>query len=211
MYFITENYEGLRKFVDEALELYPDVAEVYLYSAVADMCLGKFNSAEDEFATAMDFGIDVSPVVHNYWFYYGLYNYLLGNKEVAFDYFDKYYNNNQLDSYLLTRYVYCLVDSKKNMTLAGNLLIKVEKEQRNYYYFYYVRAYYNLVKGNIADAVSDIEKAISLKNDKSILHDLAGDIYKNNNDCASAVKHWQEAQSRGGNSMIINKKIQNCK
>ena len=211
LYFITENYEGLRKFVDDALELYPDVAEVYMYSAVANMYLGKFKDAEEDFSTAMDFGITVSPVVHYYWYYFALYNYLLDNKDVAFDYFDKYYNANRLDWYFVLRYVYCLVDSKRNMTLAGNLLVKLSKELQNYYYYYYVDAYYNLQRGKEDDARDDIEKALQLNDSKPAVYELAGDIAKKHNDCATALKNWQSAIDKGGDAAAINKKIQKCK
>ena len=180
LYFITENYKGLRKFVDETLELYPDVAEVYLYSAVADMYLGKMNDAKDNFSFATDFGILMSPVAHYYNYYYSLYNYLLGNKDVAFDYFDKYYNStSNHDWYYLLRYVYCLVDSNRNMTLAGNLLVKLSKEQHKYYYYYYVNAYYKYVKGDIVGAKSDIEKALRLGGNRPEVQKLADSINKN--------------------------------
>lgn len=211
LYFITENYESLRKFVDEALDLYPDVAEVYLYSAVANMYLGKFSDAEDDFSTAMDFGIVVSPVAHYYWYFYALYNYLLDNKDVAFDYFDKYYNANHLDWYFVLRYVYCLVDSKRNMTLAGNLLVKTGRELKKYYYHYFVDAYYNFQKGNNDDAQKDIMTALQLKDSKPAVYELAGDIMKQKNDCTSALKNWQTAIDKGGDAIEINKKIQKCK
>nr|MCR5454797.1 hypothetical protein [Bacteroidales bacterium] len=180
LYFICEDYAGLRKFVDSALELFPDVAEVYMYSAVADMGLRKFDDAADGFTNAQDFGIEFSPVANDFRFYYGLYNYLLNNKKLAFDYFDKYFNNGELDWYFTLRYVYCLVDSRENLKRAEDLLASLNKEHHKYYYFYYVSAYYKYVKGDASGAKTDIAMASRLKPDNTTVQTLAVEIDKMN-------------------------------
>ena len=178
LYFICEDYEGLRKFVDNALEMFPDVAEVYMYSAVADMGLKKFDDASDGFSNARDFGIEFSPVANDYRFYFGLYNYLLKNKKVAFDYFDKYFNAGELDWYFTLRYVYCLVDSRENLKRAESLLTSLDKEHHKYYYYYYVSAYYKYVKGDVSGAKTDIATALRLEPDKPSVQALAAEIEK---------------------------------
>jgi tetratricopeptide (TPR) repeat protein len=178
LYFICEDYEGLRKFVDNALEMFPDVAEVYMYSAVADMGLKKFDDASDGFSNARDFGIEFSPVANDYRFYFGLYNYLLKNKKVAFDYFDKYFNAGELDWYFTLRYVYCLVDSRENLKRAESLLTSLDKEHHKYYYYYYVSAYYKYVKGDVSGAKTDIATALRLEPDKQSVQALAAEIDK---------------------------------
>lgn len=180
LYFICEDYEGLRKFVDSALEMFPDVAEVYMYSAVADMGLGKYDDASDGFRNAQDFGIEFSPVVNDYRFYFGLYNYLLNNKKVAFSYFDQYINQGSLDWYFTLRYVYCLVDSRENLKRAESLLNSLNVEHHKYYFYYYVRAYYNFVKGDSKGAKADIALAVKLNPDNPAVQKLAGEIGKMN-------------------------------
>ena len=178
LYFICEDYEGLRKFVDNALEMFPDVAEVYMYSAVADMGLKKFDDASDGFSSARDFGIEFSPAANDYCFYFGYYNYLLNSKKIAFDYFDKYFNGNSLDWYFTLRYVYCLVDSRQNLKRAEQLLASLDKEHHKYYYYYYVSAYYKYVKGDVFGAKTDIATALRLEPDKPSVKNLAAEIDK---------------------------------
>ena len=178
LYFICEDYDGLRKFVDNALEMFPDVAEVYMYSAVADMGLKKFDDASDGFSSARDFGIEFSPAANDYCFYFGYYNYLLNSKKIAFDYFDKYFNGNSLDWYFTLRYVYCLVDSRQNLKRAEQLLASLDKEHHKYYYYYYVSAYYKYVIGDVSGAKTDIAIALRLEPDKPSVKNLAAEIDK---------------------------------
>jgi|GEM_PF-3438135 len=178
LYFICEDYAGLRKFVDDALEMFPDVAEVYMYSAVADMGLKKFDDASEGFGNARDMGIEFSPAANDYYFYFGYYNYLLKSKKIAFDYFDKYFNGNSLDWYFTLRYVYCLVDSRQDLKRAELLLASLDKEHHKYYYYYYVSAYYKYVKGDVLGAKTDIATALRLKPDNPSVQTLAVEIDK---------------------------------
>lgn len=212
LYVVTENYEKLRSCVDEALEYFPDVAEVILYSAVADMYLGNYSSAEDNFAMSKDFGIDYSPSSFLYFYYYGIYNYLIGKKDIAFDLLNQSYKNGLVNWYLILRYVYCLVDSHKDLAFAKQLLVELNKEPRKYFYFYYVSAYYNMTIGNSNAAFQCISKAIEMdKSKKYYVLELAGDIYNMLGDCNNSIKYWKEAIEMGGSSKDINKKIENCK
>lgn len=179
LYFICENYEGLRKFVDDAMDLFPDVAEVYMYSAVAEAGLGHYNVAAESFGTARDMGIEFSPVAKDYDFYFALYNYLSNNKKVAFDYFDKYFNAGSLDWYFTLRYVYCLVDSRENLKRAESLLASLGKEHHKYYFYYFVSAYYKYVKSDFAGAKKDIGVAMTLKPENPDVQALSKKINMN--------------------------------
>lgn len=212
LYVVTEKYDKLRRCVDEALEYFPDVAEVILYSAVADMYLGDYSNAEANFEMSKDFGIDYSPSSFLYSFYFGIYNYLIDKKDIAFDLLNQSYKNGLVNWYLILRYVYCLVDSKKDLPFAHKLLVELDKEPKKYYYFYYVCAYYNLTIGNANAALQCIQQAIELDNQKKYyVFELAGDIYNTLGDCSNSIKYWKEAINMGGSSKDINNKIDNCK
>lgn len=179
LYFICENFEGLRKFVDDALELYPDVAEVYLYSAVAEMGLRNYKAAAEAFDIAKDFGIEFSPVANDYCFFFGLYNYYTNNKKVALDYLDKYYNYRTFDWYFSLWYVYCLVDSRQDLKRAESLLSSVSDDLNKYFFYYYVSAYYKYVKGDLSGAKTDIDTALKLNPDYPAVKTLADQINNN--------------------------------
>ncbi|MBR4267438.1 MAG: tetratricopeptide repeat protein [Bacteroidales bacterium] len=211
LYTLCEDYQSLKKSVDEAEEYFPEQVEVMLYSAVASIYLNDFSTAEEKLLMSKDFGIEVTNSVNLYYFYTGVYYYMKNKKDLAFSNFEKYYNLNHDDLNVMCKYAYYLIDSNKNLQLAQNLVKQCLSFDSFNFYFYYVNAFYYYKTDDLKSAAYFAEKSNTLnKSKKFYTFELAGDIYFKNKDFPNALKNYNLALEYGGNKSSLNLKIQNC-
>lgn len=207
---LFEFYDDLLQYSEEAIELYPDVAETYLFHAVANIYSNDFDTAADDLQISKDLGIELSDYP-NFVFYSGVLNYFTGNQNLAFEYFDKFSNLNVPFPFFHFQLAYFYIDSGKNMSRAQSIINHYSNFSQLPYYFYFVRAYYNLKENNISKSREDIMEALKLDSTKYCVYNLAGDISAASGDCTNAIIYWNQSIDRGGNSSLINNKIKNCK
>lgn len=211
VYLITEDYPKMKATADEAAEFYPDQSEVYLFSGIADTYLGRYDDAESNFQMAQDFGIELSNAYNYYNFYEGVLSYFTNYKELALAYFDKYLNSHDDNYYLLVQLAYFLIDHGKDLRTAESIIKQCSDYPYLNYFFYFTSAFLDLKTNRLDRAVSNIEKSLSLNDQKYYVLNMAGDIYQLSGNCEKAVFMWNKAIDRGGNAQLLQKKITNCK
>ena len=212
LYVLIEDYKSLNSVVKECEEYFPEQVDLMLFSAVSMLYNGDLSSAEEMFLSAEDFGIELTESANLYYFYLGVFNYKKKNFEKAFSFFDKFYEKNHSDYNLCAQYAYYLIESKKNLTLAQNIIKECQKIDNKNYYFCYVYAFYSLAVSDLKSAEYFIEKSLSNNgNQKEYILLLAGDIFYKKGDCAKAVEYWKLSLQKGGDPKSLNSKINNCR
>lgn len=207
---ISEEYSDLLDITNNAAEYFPEMSEVYLYNAVANLYLGKFSDAKSSFDLANDMGIDLSNSYPNYLFYTAVYKYYSKESD-ANEFFQKFQQYNPDDYYLQLQYAYFIIDDGKNLNHAESIINHYSNDLNLNYYFYFVRAYLHLKNNNLEQSRDDIQQAINMDSSKYHVYNLAGDIFAASGDCTNAIVYWNQAIDRGGNSSLISSKIQKCK
>ncbi|MBQ5451564.1 MAG: tetratricopeptide repeat protein [Bacteroidales bacterium] len=177
LYVLTEDYAALKVAVKEAEDYFPEQVDVMLYSAVAKLYTGDLKGAGEMFSSAKDFGVELTESANLYYFYYGVFNYQKSNKEAAFQNFEKYYNINHSDYNVCAKYAWYLIDSKRNLPLAQNIIKQCLNFDNSNFYFNYVQAFYSYLSGDLKTAEYFIEKALSLdKTGKEYVKELSEKI-----------------------------------
>ena len=207
---ISEEYSDLLDITNNAAEYFPEMSEVYLYNAVANLYLGKFSDAKSSLDLANDMGIDLSNSYPNYLFYTAVYKYYRKESD-ANEFFQKFQQYNPDDYYLQLQYAYFIIDDGKNLNHAESIINHYSNDLNLNYYFYFVRAYLHLKNNNLEQSRDDIQQAINMDSSKYHVYNLAGDIFAASGDCTNAIVYWNQAIDRGGNSSLISSKIQKCK
>ncbi len=177
LYVLTEDYEALKVAIREAEDYFPEQVDVMLYSAVAKMYTDDLSGAGEMFSSAKDFGVELTESANLYYFYYGVLNYKKSNKEAAFQNFEKYYNINHSDYNVCAKYAWYLIDSKRNLPFAQNIIKQSLNYDNSNVYFNYVQAFLSYTTNDLKTAEYFIEKALSLdKKQKKYIKELSEKI-----------------------------------
>ena len=201
-----EQYDDVLELSEEALELYPNQAMLYLYNGTANM-IKKHNRAAIEvleqgkkLATS---NLQLLSMI------YGQLGDAYNNTEEyekSDEAFEAALDANPDNDHVLNNYSYFLALRKEKLSLAKKMsakLIKMNPEEANYLDTH-AWVLYNL--GEYEQAKRIIEKAIKKDANGTIIEHY-GDILYKLGDVDGAVKQWQKAKGMDETSDLIDKKI----
>ena len=136
----------------------------------------------------------------------------LGNKEKAYQYYDRVLKNDPENVYVLNNYAYFLSVENKRLDDALKMsATTVEKEPKNVTYLdTYAWVLYKLER--YKDAKKWMEKLFSYdKNPQGVNYEHYGDILYKLGDVNKAVQNWKKAKKLGDTSEFIDQKIKDEK
>lgn len=201
-----QQYEEVLEYSEEALELFPNQALLYLYSGTANMILKNNQEAimvleqGRKLATS---NLNLLSTIYGQLgdAYNNLENYQESDKayEAALD-------ANPDNDHVLNNYSYYLSLRKENLDLARKMSTKLIKRNPNDPNYLDTHAWVLFMMGEYEQAKKVIEKAVE-KNPNGTIIEHYGDILYKLGEVDQAVKQWQRAKGMDETSELIDKKI----
>lgn len=210
LYYIIEDYNHLGATVNDAFSYYPEQLDVFLYAALSSFLTGHLTDGEDYLIQSEAFGVEESSSAYFYYFIKGVYYYLKNDSKNSLEYFNQYFLMGNSSHFMLAQYAFYLTQMNAKMDLAERIIKQCVSFDQFNTYFYYVYANYFLKKNDLKSSVYFIDKSLSLDHcGLSSIYELAGDIYRKNNNCEKAVLYWNKAKNDSNAQKLMNK-IKNC-
>lgn len=206
----AKNADSLIKYSVKAMKLFPTQSLTHYFNG-----LGHYNKKDYGAAIkAIERAVDIIPdndirtlaVMHS--FLGEIYNttqqFQLSDKA-----FDKALTYDPEDATVLNNYSYFLSERGQELEKAKNMSGKSLKIRPNESTFLDTYGWILYKTGDLQNAKTYIEKAISNSDRKSdgALYDHLGDIYYKLNDKVKAVQHWKIAKEKGCDNLLLPKKI----
>lgn len=203
--------ETLYEHTNSAMRYYPEQPIFYYFNGLALIDMkryeeavkildkGRYMSADKKLTASFD--TSIADIYHE-----------LGNKEKAYQYYDRVLRNDPENVYVLNNYAYFLsLDNERLDDALKMSAITVEKEPKNVTYLdTYAWVLYKLER--YKDAKKWMEKVFSYdKNPQGINYEHYGDILYKLGETKNAVQNWKKAKKLGGTSEFIDQKIKDEK
>ena len=205
--FQAKDFLGMKKTATEAMEIFPAQAELFYYSAMSSIEQNKHQEAID----VLQLGVTLTNVKSlKIQFYSSLgdsYHTLLNNLES-----DKYYEKAlELDSnntFVLNNYAYYLSERTLSLDKAEKLSKRSIQLSPTTYSFLDTYGWILFSMGKNEKALEWLLQSESYGGDKSavVLEHIA-DVYLILGQKEQAISYWKRALKLGGNSEILNTKI----
>ncbi len=203
---------SLFKHSNEAIEYFPNIPVFYFLNGFSAFQLSKYDQAKK----SLEFGYNILPkndkLQTDFLTFLGEANYNLGNKEKAYDYFDKIIEIDPNNIMVLNNYSYYLSLDKKNLERAKNMsysTIMMEPENPTYLDTY---AWILFEMKNYSESLKYIKKAVDLDKTRSdVLIEHYGDILYFNGDIDGALEQWKRVKTLGKGGDKIDEKIESKK
>ncbi len=201
----------LYEHTNAAIRYYPEQPIFYYFNGLALIDMkryeeaikvldkGRFMSADRKLTASFD--TCIADIYHE-----------LGEKEKAYQYYDRVLKNDPENVYVLNNYAYFLSVENKRLDDALKMsATTVEKEPKNVTYLdTYAWVLYKLER--YKDAKKWMEKVFSYdKNPQGINYEHYGDILYKLGETKKAVQNWKKAKKLGGTSEFIDQKIKDEK
>ncbi|MEL6926169.1 MAG: tetratricopeptide repeat protein, partial [Bacteroidota bacterium] len=210
MYIHTElnDVEALLKLTEEAMDLFPNKAKSYYFNGLANLQQDNYMEAIDMYQQALIMSardprmqLELHQRLAEAWYQSGKY-------DRAWASFDKALALNPKSVKVLSDYSYSLaqqgIQLEKALSLAETATkLKPENPmaQATFGWVYYKKKQYK-------EARNLFEKAINNGGDRvPVILENYGDVLFQLNEVEAALAQWQKAQAAGGNSSMLEKKI----
>jgi tetratricopeptide (TPR) repeat protein len=204
--------QGLNKHAGEALELFPNQPVPYYFKGFALSVDKKYKEAVDVLNEGKILVVDNNSLSAQFLSTLGdAYNALKDFPNSERNY-DEALLLDPKNEYVLNNFAYYLSLRKDKLEKAekmSKLTLDLQPENINYLDTY---AWILFQQGKYEDAKIYLQKAVSIGTDKSaVVFEHYGDVLFKLNDTTEAIKYWELANSKGGASEMIGKKLKEKK
>ncbi len=205
-----EDLKKIKEITAEALKHLPREPQFYFYSGAADYQLENYQEALKTFEEGLrnaEFG---NPMIESdFHAQIGDLNYFLGNREVAFDSYEKALKLNPQNLPVLNNYSYYLSLERKDLDKAekmSGITIKAEPMNPTYLDTY---GWVLFEQGSYIMAKIYISKAIEYSKDAPSADVLEhyGDVLYKTGSIEEALVQWKKAKELGSDSATLDQKI----
>jgi len=206
-----ENLDKIREVTTEALKHLPQEPQFYYYLGAAHYQQGNYKEALSVFEEGLKNAVINNPLLESdFHGQIGDLNYFLGNKETAFQSYEKALKLNPQNLSVLNNYSYYLSLEKKDLDKAeqmSGITIKAEPMNPTFLDTYGWVLY---EQGSYVMAKIYIEKAIEYSNDdpSAEVFEHYGDVLYKAGDKEKALEQWKKAKELGGDSAALERKIE---
>ncbi|SMO58610.1 Tetratricopeptide repeat-containing protein [Saccharicrinis carchari] len=202
-------FDMLYADASEALILFPDEPLFSLFYAMGAIQKEDYDKAKNALLKGLQY-VDKNPALKGQMYaYLGDVQHSLGNKEEAFDNYEKALKIDENNVVVLNNYSYYLSLESKDLEKAEKMISKsiaLEPGNATYLDTY---AWVLFKRGRYFEAKYIIERAIDNGgNESEVIVEHYGDILYKNNDIEGAVKQWKKSIEMGNTSPLIPKKIE---
>lgn len=191
-----------------ALDFFPNQSFLYFFNGFSGFQLHFYNEAQQ----SLEFGYKLitkeDPLQKDFLSLLGEVYYKNGNKEKAYECFDKLLTIDATNVMVLNNYAYYLSLDKIQLQKAKEMSFKtIQKEPKNATYLD-TYAWVLFTMKNYNEALTFMLQAVEFDINKSeVLLEHLGDIYFHLGDVDKALMYWQKALSMGKENKKLNEKI----
>ena len=203
-----KDFQSVVEYTEKAISLYPEQPLFYLFSGI-----GYFNLKDyEKTLKVLEKGRRLSAnkeLTANFDTYIGDTYHVLGNKEKAYEAYDRVLKYNPDNIYVMNNYAYYLSldnkDLERALQMSGNT-IKAEPKNPTYLDTY---AWILYKMERYQEAKKFMDKVFKYdKKPQGVNYEHLGDILYKMGDTKNAVKNWKKAKKAGGEvSEFLEKKI----
>ena len=203
---------SLFKHSTEAIEYFPNIPLFYFFNGFSGFQLSKYDQAKK----SLELGLSILPkndkLQSDFLTFLGESYYNLGDKNKAYECFDKLISIDPNNIMVLNNYSYYLSLDKKNLDRAKSMsysTIVMEPENPTYLDTY---AWILFEMKSYSESLKYIKKAVELDKTRSeILIEHYGDILYFNGDVDGALEQWKRVKTLGKGGDKIDEKIESKK
>lgn len=202
------DYVMLEKESEEALELFPDQAVIYLFNGIAKNQNKNYEGAAKTLLSGSKMVVDNDPQLTEFYSNLGdVYN-KLKKFEESDKYYDKALKLDPANTYVMNNWAYYLSLRKEQLDKAAEMSLKSNELSPNNASFQDTYGWILYEQGKFADAKIWIEKAMQSDGEKNgTILEHYGDIQYKLGNIEEAVKYWQKAKLTGDYTPFLDKKI----
>lgn len=205
-----QDLEKIREITTEALKHLPQEPQFYFYLGAVYYQEDNHKEALKVFEEGLANAVIRSPIVESdFHGQIGDLNYFLGNKEVAFESYEKALQINPQNLPVLNNYSYYLSLEKRDLDKAeqmSGITVKAEPTNPTYLDTYgwvlYEQGSYTLAKIYIERAIEYSKEDLSAE-----VVEHYGDVLYRTGEKEEALEQWKKAKELGGDSSALEKKI----
>lgn len=209
-----QDLEKIKEITTEALKYLPQEAQFYFYLGAAYFQQDNHQEALRVFEEGLASAAMRNPVVESEFHgQIGDLNHFLGNKEKAFESYEKALQLHPQNLPVLNNYSYYLSLEKKDLDKAeqmSGITVKAEPANPTYLDTYgwvlYEQGSYTLAKIYIERAIENSKEDISAE-----VVEHYGDVLFQTGEKEKALDQWKKAKELGGDSPTLDKKIKTGK
>lgn len=207
-----QDWEGLYKHSQNAMELFPNQPQVYFLNAVACIQLEKYKETLSVSEEGMDYVVDNPQLKGQFLMLQGEASYKLNQHSEAYKLFDKAVELDPDNYIAMNNYAYYLSLSGENLDKAERMSGKVVEKFPDNSTYLDTHAWVLFKKGNYSLAKFYMQSAIKNggENNPTLLEHY-GDILFKMDKQAEAIEYWQKAKDNGGTSDVLERKIKEMK
>lgn len=211
---LPDSLDKVVSITERAVEYIPNAYQFYFYLGGAKYQQEKYEEALAIFEEGLEaMGEETPPVKSDFYAQIGDLNYHLGNREVAFENYEKALQLNPQNLGVLNNYSYYLSLRDENLDKAERMSgITVKAEPTNptfldtYGWVLFRQGAYTMARIYIENAVKYSED-----NPSAEVLEHYGDVLYKIGESKKALKQWQKAKELGGDSKALKKKIKTKK
>lgn len=203
-----QDWTGLYQHSKQALEFFPNQAQVYFLNAVACIQLEKFEETIKVSEEGLDFVVENPQMEGRFIMLKGEAKYKLNQVQEAYEFFDKAVELDPENYIALNNYAYYLSLSGDNLEKAERMSGKVVERFPDNSTYLDTYAWVLFKRGNYSLAKFYMQSAIKNggENNPTLLEHF-GDILYKMDKLEEALKYWEKAKENGGKSEVLNRKI----
>lgn len=201
------DWDLLVEHAREARNLFPSQPAFYLMLAIGQLRADDTQGAIDNLTIGKSYVIDDNQLLSNFWSTLGEAHFEAGQWKKSDEAFEKALSFSPEDPFIMNNYSYFLavrgrkLDRAEELSLKSNQLLPRSASFQDTYGWVLFR------KGNYADALEWIGKAMTNGANDGVVLEHYGDVLFHLNRIDEAVDYWQRAASAGGASELIEKKV----
>lgn len=200
-------YDQVLKDGEEVLSLFPNQATANYLVGVAYSQKGKVKEALSYFKNAISLGSSNKELLSQVYAAIGDGYHQLKDDVQADAAYDKSLTNNPDNAYTLNNYAYYLSLRGEKLDKAVQMSRRSNELQPDNASFEDTFAWVFFKQKKYTEAKSWMEKAIKHNKNSAGLAEHYGDVLYFLNDSENAVKYWKTAKQLGGNSAVLDQKI----
>lgn len=206
------DYEGLLKESNEALELFPTQAIVYLFNGIANMQLKNYDDAIAILSSGVVYAKKDKQLSGQFYSSLGdAYNFVKKYKESDAAY-EKALEIDPENSTVLNNYAYYLSLRKENMERAEAMSKKSNELEPNNASFEDTYGWIMYQQGKFTEAKEWIGKALkSTENPSGVEYEHYGDVLWQLGEKDDAKEYWNKAKVAGGGTELLEQKLKEGK
>ena len=209
IYWQTEQTDSIIEVSKIAIERFPFTPMFYYYQGVAFSNKKEHESSINTLIKGKEFIFDNEPLVSDFYSLIGNSYHELNNHPLSDEAYEKALQHNPNNTYVLNNYSYYLSVREEKLLLAKDMIITcielTANEPNPSFIDTYAWILYKL--GEYSLARIEIEKAIELEQNSSVILDHYGDILRALGLVSQAKLQWEKAHKLNTEDLQIKKKL----